>query len=96
MITYNWRICVSVVFGFIMCLAVPIAGIVWCVKRCKGKGGRQTREYTKGRSASLKRQISYSIFVVIWPLCIWAIAWNLKVKKPISQLMSPGLTLCLL
>ena len=77
-ISYNWRVCVSVVFGFIMTLLIPALGIVWCVGRCKGHGGAETRPWSSSRSAKLKRQLSYTLFLVFWPLCMWAIAWNLQ------------------
>ncbi len=35
--THNWKLCVCVVLGFLMTVALPLVGILWCHKHRRGK-----------------------------------------------------------
>ena len=89
--TYNWRIAVCVIFGFVMTLLVPIMGIVWCHKHRRGKWGGDKHGhpdvYHKDWSSSVKRQTVFTLFGLFCAVSVWGIIWHFMA----DELMSRGM-----
>lgn len=86
--SYNWRILTCIIFGFFMTLAIPIAGIIWCVMHSKGRCGAESgKVWHNDWKSRVVRQVSLTFFGLFWLFALWGIVWHFMA----DELMSRGM-----
>ena len=89
--TYNWRVAVCVIFGFVMTLLVPIMGGVWCHKHRKGKWGGDRHGHPDvwgdDWASRVARQTALTFFALFYIVSVWGIVWHFMA----DELMGRGM-----
>jgi len=91
MFSQSWTVSIYLIFGFAMCVLVPLTGLLWCWMSWRGKWNAP-RPVRYDWANRVSRQLSIVFFFAYWALCIWAIGWviaaNVRLRNGIDDLES--------